>query len=253
MASKNESGHAKNVANLEELISIVTGFGEKYKPVNETAKITFLQTLLSEARTTMDVLSMEKVKLDAATNKRVRTFVPLRKLSTRLLAAYTQVAEDEELDDLRAHHRKIQGTRAIKKPKPKPEDEQQPEGEKGEQTDRSISVSQQSFDNLVEHFSKIIERLKGTAEYKPNEMDLRTESLATMLGEMKDANSAVKVAATPYKNSMTTRNDVLYKPKMGLKATVGSVKRYVLSVYGHGTPEHRLVSGLKFTAPRRRR
>ena len=45
MASTSETGHAKNVANFDDLISFVTGYGTAYNLSKATIKLTALQTL----------------------------------------------------------------------------------------------------------------------------------------------------------------------------------------------------------------
>ena len=39
MASTSETGHAKNVANFEDLISFVTGYGATYNPTKVPLKL----------------------------------------------------------------------------------------------------------------------------------------------------------------------------------------------------------------------
>jgi hypothetical protein len=39
MASTSETGHAKNVANLQDLISFVIGYGATYNPTKNTLKL----------------------------------------------------------------------------------------------------------------------------------------------------------------------------------------------------------------------
>jgi hypothetical protein len=45
MTSKSETGHAKNVANFESLISFCIGYNADYNPSNAALKISALQTL----------------------------------------------------------------------------------------------------------------------------------------------------------------------------------------------------------------
>lgn len=50
MASTSETGHAKNVANLEKLITNVIGLGTVYNPSKESIKLPALNTLLVSAK-----------------------------------------------------------------------------------------------------------------------------------------------------------------------------------------------------------
>jgi hypothetical protein len=50
MSSNSETGHAKNVANFEDLIAYCTGYGTIYNPSRASSKITALNTLLTNAQ-----------------------------------------------------------------------------------------------------------------------------------------------------------------------------------------------------------
>lgn len=252
MSSKSESGHAKNVSNFETLISFVVGFGEKYKPLKQIAKLPNMQAMLIEANAVLATMSQEETRYFKTVNQRAGVFRPLGKLSTRVLAIFSEVATDADLEDAQAHNRKIQGSRAIpkEKPKDKPEGEGNAEGGETEETHNYISVSQRSFDNLVIHYGRLLDKVKANAEYVPDEPDLKLSALTALLAELREANSAVKTAASSFKNAMNARNALLYKPKVGLTAAAASSKKHVMGVYGHGSAEHRLVSGLAFVKPR---
>jgi hypothetical protein len=50
MPSTSETGHAKNVANFETLVSFCTGYGATYNPSRDALKVANLQTLLTAAK-----------------------------------------------------------------------------------------------------------------------------------------------------------------------------------------------------------
>jgi hypothetical protein len=50
MTSTSETGHAKNVANFEDLISFCTGYGTAYNPSKVTIKLPALNTLFTSAK-----------------------------------------------------------------------------------------------------------------------------------------------------------------------------------------------------------
>jgi hypothetical protein len=50
MATTSETGHAKNVANFDELISFVTAYGTTYNPSKASIKLTALQALSANAK-----------------------------------------------------------------------------------------------------------------------------------------------------------------------------------------------------------
>lgn len=242
MASTSETGHAKNVATFQELISFAKGLGLKYNPSKESIQITALEAMQANAGNVLGGSKTAQTAFDNATGKRAMAFDGLRKLATRVVSAYSVYATEEELKDLKSIQRKMQGTRAGKLPKPAAEGQPQ--------TDKTISVSQQSFDSLMDHFTKIIETVKAHPAYKPNEAELTTDGLKDKLAELKNANAGVIDAYTIWNNSLISRNEVLYNPLTGLVALAAVVKNYIRSVFGHQSPQHKQVSALKFTTVR---
>ncbi len=85
MASTSETGHAKNVANFNELISFVSGYGETYNPSKASIKLTALQTLLADAKSAMDAVNSAMPAYSNAVSAREAAFEPLNKLITRVM------------------------------------------------------------------------------------------------------------------------------------------------------------------------
>jgi len=84
MASTSETGHAKNVANFETLISSVTAFGATYNPSKDTLKPAALQTLLTAAKTSLNTVNVAQSVYSNAVAGREFAFAPLSKLFTRV-------------------------------------------------------------------------------------------------------------------------------------------------------------------------
>jgi hypothetical protein len=76
MASTSETGHAKNVANFEELIGFCNGYGAAYNPSKALIKITALQTLLTGAQGALAAVKSAKTEFDNTTNDREIAFSP---------------------------------------------------------------------------------------------------------------------------------------------------------------------------------
>ena len=51
MASQSEVGHAKNVANFQDLIAYCTAYGTTYNPSKSALQLGSLNTLLTSAQT----------------------------------------------------------------------------------------------------------------------------------------------------------------------------------------------------------
>jgi hypothetical protein len=248
MASTSETGHAKNVANFEDLISFCTGYGATYNPSKAAIQIASLNTLRTNAQGSITGVNSSKTAFTNATNSRQTSFDPLKKLCTKIVNALDATdATDKLVKDAKTINNKIQGKRSGDKTKPPttpvppipPIPTPTPE-------DKSISVSQQSYDSLIENFDKLITLVSSEPTYTPNETDLQISTLQTLLGNLKATNTAVVNAYTNYSNSRITRNSILYAATSGLVDIAGDVKKYVKSVFGATSPQFKQVSKLEF-------
>ena len=241
MASNSEVGHAKNVANFEHLISFCTGYSSSYNPSKGSIKIPALNTQLSNAQKAIVEVTAKTVIFNNATNTRIQLFEPLKKLSTRLVSALTATdATTETIKDAKTINKKIQGQRSTAiKDVTATTDTITP-------APTNISTSQQSYDQLTEHFSKIIALLLSETSYTPNEPELQVATLNAQLADLKIANTNVGNAYTDVSNARIARNKQLYNETNGLCHTAQEVKNYVKSLFGATSPEYKQVSKLIF-------
>ncbi len=247
MTSTSESGHAKNVANLEEMISYVNGYGTSYSPSKNAIKLTALNSLLTNARTSITIVNSSIPAYSNAVSARESAFEPLNKLVTRIYNSLVATDTTEQVNDsAKTLVRKIQGRRASKK---LTDEEIKALAEKGENVTQ-ISSSQMSYDNRLDNLDKLIKLLISVPLYSPNEADLKTTALTTLYTDLKAKNSAVINATIPLSNARISRNDILYKENTGLVSIANDVKAYIKSVFGGTSPQYKQVSALKFTNPR---
>lgn len=238
MASTSEVGHAKNVANFQDLIAFVDGYGATYNPSKNSLKLPQLNTLYTDASNSLQKVVDKNTEYNNAVNDRVEAFDGLRSLSTRLVNALeTTDANKEKIDDAKGFNRKLQGKRASKKEEPVDPNTPAP---------KTISSSQQSYDQLIQHFEGMISVLESEPSYAPNEADLKVTALNAKAVDLKDKNSKVAIAYTGVNNSRIDRNKTLYKDDSGLVDTATEVKKYIKSVYGATSPEFAQVKGIAF-------
>ena len=87
MASTTETGHAKNVATFEDLISFCTGYGATYNPSKAVLKLPALTTQLTGANAALQAVKVAKTAYDNATNAREVAFKPMKTLATKIVSA----------------------------------------------------------------------------------------------------------------------------------------------------------------------
>lgn len=244
MASTTETGHAKNVANFEDLISFCTGYGTAYNPSKASIKLPALNTQFTSAKNSLTTINTLLPPSTNAINARDIVFSPLSKLITRITNAVDASSVPKQVvADVKTIARKLQGKRGSDKLPTIVDDPNTPEDE----SQKSISASQMSFDQRIENMDKLIQLLSAQTGYAPNETDLKVTTLTTLLGDMKTKNTAVINALTPLSNARIARNTILYATGTGLVDIAGEVKKYVKSVFGGTSPQYKQVSGLKFT------
>jgi len=245
MASTSETGHAKNVANFDDLISFVTGYGTAYNPSKATIKLTALQTLSTSAKTAINAVNAALPAYSNAVAAREAAFEPLSKLITRVNNALKATDTTEQVDEsAKTLVRKIQGTRASAK---KTDEEIATATAEGKET-KEISSSQMSYDSRLDNFDKLIKLLTSVTLYAPNEADLKVTALTTLYNDLKAKNTAVVTATTPLSNARIARNEILYKTNTGLVDIALDTKTYIKSLYGATSPQYKQVSKLEFKA-----
>lgn len=238
--STSETGHAKNVANFEELIATCQSFGTDYNPSNDLIKIPQLQTLHTQAQLSIDQVHTDRSAFILITNQRQNEFADLRPLATKIINALSASGADPlAVKDAKTINRKLQGSAST----PRTNDNQE-----GQETQRAVSTSQQSYDKLIDHFSALIELLTQIPQYTPNETDLQIVTLQTKLAQLKAVNTQHINAYTELSKMLIERNRILYNPLTGLVATAKLVKQYVKSLFGAKNPQYLRIADIEFRA-----
>jgi hypothetical protein len=234
MASTSETGHAKNIANLNTLNNINAAFGAKYNPGNKVYSLTSMQALYNSCKTLQSDANTQKGIFEPFQNGRTAEFKDAQKLARRFrTAAKTCGAGTGFYADVNKIVTKILGERA-EKAKPTEGD---PSG---------TSASQTSFDNMVNHWDGLAKMLAGEAKYTPNEADLTVAAATAKAAALDKANSEVASAAPLYNNAIIARNKGLYADETGLCTIAQGSKDYVRQVFGFSSPEFKQVSKLQF-------
>ena len=238
MASTSEVGHAKNVANFQDLIEFVTGYGTTYNPSKNALKLPQLIALKASADATLaDVITIN-TNYNNKVNERISAFSGLKSLSTRLVnALQTTNATTETIGNAKTFNRKMQGKKASSSQTPTDPNTPAP---------TTISTSQQSYDQLIQHLAGLTSILEAETSYTPNETDLQVATLQTKIADLTAKNTAVATAYASISNSRIARNETLYSSSTGLVETANEVKKYIKSVFGASSPQFAQVKGIQF-------
>ncbi|MEI8047156.1 MAG: hypothetical protein WCI92_07240 [Bacteroidota bacterium] len=243
MASTSETGHAKNAANFDTLITCAIGYGATYNPSKPTLLLPALQSQSAEAKNAVRAVNATLPAYTQAVADREVAFAPLNKLTTRILNALKATdTSPQVIESAKALVNKLQGKRTTPK---KTEEEKAALLADGKAT-KEISTSQMSYDSRLDNFDKLVQLLSSAPLYTPNETDLQITSIQALYADLSAKNAAVITATIPLSNARITRNDVLYKPNAGLVDIAMDVKTYIKSVFGASSPQYKQVSALAF-------
>lgn len=238
MASTSETGHAKNVANFQDLIEFVTGYGATYNPSKNSLKLPQLITLKASADANLVDVITKNTNYNNKVNERIIAFSGLKAYSTRLVnALQTTDATAETIGNAKTFNRKMQGKKASS---------MQTQTDTNTPAPTTISTSQQSYDQLIQHLAGLKSVLEAETSYTPNETDLQVATIQTKIDSLTAINTAVATAYASISNSRIARNETLYSSSTGLVETANEVKKYIKSVFGASSPQFAQVKGIEF-------
>lgn len=249
MASTSETGNAKNVSNFNLLIQFIIGFGTRYNPTKTKLQLANMQAKHTSCDTKIDNVITDNTAFNNRVNERAIEFSDVNTLSTRLINALESTdASPEKVKNAKTFNRKIQGKRAST-----------PSGGAGGGTidpntpaPTTISASQQSFDQKIQHFAGILSVIETEPSYAPNETDLTIATVTNKKANLIARNNAVAVAHATISNTRLLRDKDLYEDETGMVDVALESKKYIKSVFGANSPEYNQVKGITFKKPKKK-
>lgn len=239
MASTSETGHAKNVANFKTLITFATAYGAQYNPSKTALKLPQLNALATAAQASLADVITKNTGYNNKVNERSIAFSTIKPLATRLVNALQATdAVAEKIADAKGFNKKLQGSSTKASETPNDPNAAAP---------KTISTSQQSYDQKIQHFAGLVSVAQSEPTYIPNEAELKVAALTAKQTDLTAKNNAVATAYATLSNSRISRDAQLYKPETGLFDIAAEVKKYIKSIYGAASPQFAQVKGLQFT------
>lgn len=236
--SVSETGHAKNVANLQKLTEQVKVYTQ-YNPPVDNLKVDNLQTLYTSAATKLNEVEEKRNANKNAIAQRQSAFENLKPTCTKIMNHLAILGlQQGTIDRAKSLNRLIQGGQ---------KKETQPT-EEGKETPKTASTSRQSYTQQAENFGILLQLLATIPAYNPNEDDLKIENLNTYKTSLISATQAVDQTEAELNKKMIERNQILYGDGTGLYTIALNVKKYIKSVYGASSSEYATISSIKFTS-----
>ncbi len=235
-----ESGHVINVNNLKKARDFAVGWAGSYQPTNPHLDIAAMSALAVAAEAELDSVQSQKTPYRNATAAADDAFAGLTKLTVRVQkAAKASGAPASFLDDLDTPARKIKGQRATSAVKNDP-------NTPVDESKQSVSTSQMSRQQRIEHLDEMRSLLESQPLYKPNETELQTSSLKTLGVDLQTKVDTISTTFVPFSNALSSRDDVLYTNTSNVYKTGTLFKAYVESAFGRNSTEWNQVKSLEF-------
>lgn len=235
-----DTGHAKNVANLETLINILTSLGADYAPSQPLIQLPSLQNLLTEAKTALTEIDTAQAAKTLAVDAVKLEFKDLDKYVRRIKDnAAVELNDAAFTEDLQSLVNRFapngRNTGLVDKPDT-PEDESR----------TAQSRSQRSRDSQIAHLGDILALLKSRIDYQTDETEYKTETIDAKIAALSSADNAVTNALAALGRKLDVRNDLLYDKATGILTRVKLVKTYVALKFGKQSAAYKQINVLEF-------
>lgn len=235
----NESGHARNVANFDELVVVLGTFGNGYQPASPAIQLNALVDLQEKLKEALqrvnDANGVYRDKIYARQN----AYNQMSALAMRIVNTMAGLGlEAKLLTQAKGVLSKIRGGGSKKKKE---------EGEEGAVPTKSVSVSQMSFDQRKNNFSALVGLINAQATYTPNEADMQVVSLKKYIEGLQNFNQEAIVAEQNLIMARKERDSLLYADNVGVIALVQQIKAYTKGAFGTKHQSYERIKGLKFS------
>jgi len=235
-----EQGHAKNLEYFKTARGYAVSWGAKYAPSNQLLLEANLNSIIAAAEPALDEVTDAKTPYRNATAAAQDAFDPLSELITRVINSLkSSGVAASVVEDAKTYSRKIKGQRK----KPRPQDD--PNSPDFDESPKANSVSQMSRTQRIEFLDQLISLLESQVLYNPNEIDLKTTTLAALSADLKAKVDAVQTTFIALSNKRAARNAIFYAKGTGLVAVGNLFRSYVVS-FGTKSPEWLQVKDLEF-------
>lgn len=241
-----EQGHAKNLENMKRARTFAAGWAAKYAPSNPLLSTSNFDSIINAAEPALGAVIAAKTPYRNATAAAQDAFDPLSELVTRvMLALKASGAPASVVEDAKTYARKIKGQRKSAKPK------DDPASPDFDESAAAGSSSQMSRQQRIESLNNLISLLQSQPLYKPNETELKVETLAALAADLQAKTDAVQTTFVALSNARAARDQIFYDEQTGLVAAGRLFKKYVES-FGRTSPEWNQIKDLEFKDSRRR-
>lgn len=208
-----ETGRASKLQGFANLVIMTTGM-DNYSPPSEDLQLEHLNVVKTKAETAHQAVSESTALCQEARGQRNTAMYPLNRTvnSIKDLTESMGLSMDV-LEGVKSLCYSITGNKKL---------------------------SQLGFEARIDHFSQLIDILKGQTAYKPSRSELQVESLEAMRDGLQKEVQNVKSCEIALKSAQREQNEA-FGSASGLYGITRRVKLYLKSVFGSRSPEYKEV------------
>jgi hypothetical protein len=254
MNTSKNSGHAKNVDNLNRLNQAIAAMGSLYNPANAAISAASLKKLQSDGQAVLNAINTSTTNWKDATNAREIGFDGLSKFCLRVQAAFQgSGATPQARKDVAALCKEIADASKLTKADagkssgggtgttPTPPSDGQATPPTAKAPTRHVG-----YDEKVNNFAKLVVYLQNQSIYKPNEEELSLAKLQEKLNVLRSLNDEVIESELSLDQARINRNTLFYQQDTGLLDAVKQSKAYVKSLQGGSSQMYKNFAAIRF-------
>jgi hypothetical protein len=116
---------------------------------------------------------------------------------------------------------------------------------------KGVSTSHQGYVQRADAFKQLVDLYASETNYAPNEVELQVATLQNLYLQMKKLNDTIGNIIGPVEKLRADRDTALYAKDTGMVDISLACKAYVRGLFGAGSAESKMVSGIKLTRPKK--
>lgn len=235
-----ETGHAKNVANLETTTIILTNLGGEYAPPQDLIELPELQTFLIASQTALDEVDTAQATKTVAVDEVQAEFDGLEKYVVNIKRqAQIELNDSAFTADLQTIVNKF--TPPGRKTGI-PDDPSTPEDE----SRTPQSQSQRSRDNQIAYLADISALLKTKPAYKGEGTPYEVPTIDAKIASLTAKNNAARNAVAQLGNKTDARDALMYDDETGIIPRIILIKAYLTLKLGKQSAAYQQINALEF-------
>ena len=236
-----ESGHNKNVANLQTVTIILTNLGGEYDPPQDLIKLPALQTLLTDSQAMLGEVDTAQASKSVAVDDVQAEFDGLSKYAVNIKRQVQVEMNDPAFtDNLQTI---VNNFSPAGRKTSVPDDPSTPDIDESR---TSQSQSQRSRDNQIAYLADVSALLKTKPAYKANGTPYDVATIDAKIASLTAKSNAANATVAALGSKLDARDAVMYDDATGIIPHIKLLKPYLILKFGKDSAPYQQINALEF-------